>query len=86
MIGFAAITEARPFGHLLNAIDSYEGQPTTMAALKLAPLVFVRPIELRAAEWTELTLETKRWSIPDRRMKERRPHVVPLSEQALEII
>jgi integrase len=84
--GFAAITEAKSFGELLKAIDDYQGQPTTMAALKLAPLVFVRPIELRAAEWKEFDLDAARWSIPDRRMKEGRAHVVPLSEQALEII
>ncbi|MDA0680749.1 MAG: tyrosine-type recombinase/integrase, partial [Proteobacteria bacterium] len=84
--GFSAITEAPQFGELLNAIDSYSGQPATMAALKLAPLVFVRPIELRAAEWREIDLAAKRWSIPDERMKERRPHVVPLSKQAVVII
>ena len=83
--GFAAITEAKPFGELIRAISTYEGQPTTMAALKLAPLVFVRPIELRAAEWSEVDLEEARWSIPDRRMKERRPHVVPLASQSVSI-
>lgn len=84
--GFAAITEAKPFGALLKAIDGYDGQPATMAALKLAPLVFVRPIELRAAEWKEIDLDAARWSIPDKRMKERLPHVVPLSKQAIAII
>ena len=84
--GFAAITEAKPFGALLKAIDEYEGQPATMAALKLAPLVFVRPIELRAAEWGEFDLDAARWSIPDKRMKERLPHVVPLSKQTIAII
>jgi len=84
--GFAAITEAKPFGSLLAAIDGYEGQPTTQLALKLAPLVFVRPIELRAAEWAEIDLTASRWSIPDKRMKERRPHVVPLAKQAVKII
>ena len=84
--GFAAITEAKPFGSLLNAIDTYEGQPATMAALKLAPLVFVRPIELRLAEWKEFDLDAARWSIPDKRMKEGRAHVVPLPRQAVEIL
>jgi len=84
--GFAAITEAKPFGRLLDAIDSYDGQPTTKLALKLAPLIFVRPIELRAAEWGEFDLKGARWSIPDKRMKERRPHVVPLSKQAVAIL
>ena len=84
--GFAAITEAKPFGELLKAIDQYDGQPGTMAALKLAPLVFVRPIELRAAEWKEFDFDAARWSIPDHRMKERLPHVVPLSKQAITIL
>ena len=84
--GFAAITEAKPFGALLKAIDGYDGQPATMAALKLAPLVFVRPIELRGAEWREFDLDAARWSIPDKRMKEGLPHVVPLSKQVIAII
>lgn len=84
--GFAAITEAKSFGFLLNAIDQYEGYPGTMAALKLAPLVFVRPVELRAAEWCEFDIDAMRWSIPDHRMKERLPHVVPLSTQAAAIV
>lgn len=84
--GFPAITESKPFGALLNAIDTYDGQPSTMAALKLAPLVFVRPIELRAAEWSEFDLDMARWSIPEKRMKEGLPHVVPLSKQAISII
>ena len=84
--GFAAITKAKPFGALLRSIDAYEGQPTTMAALKLAPLVFVRPGELRAAEWAEIDVDEERWSIPQSRMKEKLPHEVPLSIQALTII
>ena len=84
--GFAAILDPEKFGQLLQAIDIYDGQPTTMAALRLAPLVFVRPGELRAAEWSEFDLDTQTWSIPDSRMKEGRPHNVPLSKQAVKII
>jgi integrase len=84
--GFAAILDPQEFGHLLNAIDSYEGYPSTMAALKLAPLVFVRPVELRAAEWSEIDLKAKKWSIPEGRMKEGQPHTVPVSKQAVKIL
>ena len=84
--GFSAITDERQFAGLLAAIDGFEGFSATMAALKLAPLVFVRPIELRAAQWSEIDLRAGKWSIPDSRMKERRPHLVPLSKQAKRII
>jgi integrase len=84
--GFAAITNPKPFGELLAAIDTYEGYPSTMFALKLTPLVFVRPIELRAAEWSEFDLKAGRWSIPAERMKERRAHLVPLSRQVKKLI
>jgi len=83
--GFAAILDPKRFGELLNAIEGYEGQPTTMLALRAAPLVFVRPLELRAAEWSEFDLDERAWSIPDRRMKEGLPHFVPLSKQAVSI-
>jgi integrase len=84
--GFSAILDPDKFGKLLQAIDIYDGQPTTMAALKLAPLVFVRPGELRAAEWSEFDLDARVWAIPDSRMKEGQPHSVPLSKQAVKII
>ena len=83
---FAAITEARPFGGLLRAIDGYEGQPSVMAALKLAPLLFVRPGELRKAEWREFDLDAARWLIPAERMKMGNEHIVPLSTQTVEIL
>ena len=78
----AAITEPREIGQLLRAIDSYSGQPTVVAALRLAPLVFVRPWELRGAEWSEIDLDRAEWLIPAERMKMKREHVVPLSKQA----
>jgi integrase len=71
---------------LLRAIDGFDGQPTTLAALKLAPLVFVRPGELRNAEWTEFDLDAAEWKIPASKMKMRQPHRVPLSRQSLAIL
>ena len=82
----AAITEPVKIGQLLRAIDGYQGQPATEFALKLLPLVFVRPGELRAAEWSEFDLETAEWRIPGSRMKMREPHVVPLSRQAVALL
>ena len=82
----AAIIDPAQIGHLLRAIDGYAGQPATHAALKLAPLVFVRPGELRQAEWSEFNFETAEWRIPAARMKMRDHHVVPLSRQAIEIL
>jgi len=84
-----AIVEPKAVGQLLRAIDGYEGSPVTLAALKLAPLVFVRPGELRQAEWAEIDLDADggpRWTIPAEKMKMRAAHVVPLSRQAVEII
>jgi integrase len=80
---FASITEPRAVGELLRAIQGYRGSFVTKCALKLAPLVFVRPGELRKAEWREFDLDAAQWRIPAERMKARDPHVVPLSEQAL---
>lgn len=82
----AAIVDPVGIGTLLRAIDGYYGLPTTKAALRLAPLVFVRPGELRHAEWAEFDLDAAEWRIPAAKMKMRRPHRVPLSRRALEII
>jgi integrase len=82
----AAIVDPAKIGTLLRAIDDYDGLPLTKLALKLAPLVFVRPGELRKAEWAEFDLERAEWRIPAAKMKMRRPHRVPLSTQALAII
>jgi len=83
---FAAITEPHRIGELLRAIDGYQGEPAMMAALKLAPLVFVRPGELRGAEWSEIDLEAAEWRIAAARMKMGREHIVPLSSQAVAIL
>jgi integrase len=81
----AAITEPDVLGELLRAIETYKGQLVTGAALKLAPLVFVRPGELRSAQWSEIDLRTAQWRIPGKRMKMKIDHIVPLSKQAIEI-
>lgn len=82
----AAITDPDAVGQLLRAIDSYEGHYVTQYALRLAPLVFVRPWELRGAEWQEINLKKAEWNIPAERMKMREPHLVPLSKQAVAIL
>ncbi len=82
----AAVTTPERVGELLRAIDGYEGTFVVASALKLAPLVFVRPGELRAAEWTELDLDQAEWRLPAERMKMRVPHLVPLSAQAVAIL
>lgn len=82
----AAITEPAVLGGLLRAIDGYAGDPATRAALKLSALLFVRPGELRHAEWSEFDLHAGEWNIPASKMKMRQPHLVPLSEQAVAIL
>lgn len=83
---FAAITEPKKAGELMRSIFDYGGHPYTVAALKLTPLVFVRPGELRTAEWAEIDLDAAEWRIPANKMKMKVDHLVPLSIQALEIL
>ncbi|HLX81912.1 MAG TPA: tyrosine-type recombinase/integrase [Burkholderiales bacterium] len=78
-----SITDAKGIGALLRAIDGYDGSPVTKCALRLASLTFVRPGELRRAEWAELNLDKSEWRIPGARMKMREQHIVPLSKQAV---
>ena len=82
----AAVTEPKAFGALLRAIDGYEGEPVTRAALRLLPLVFARPGELRHAQWSEIDLDAGQWVIPGARMKMGAAHVVPLSTQAVALL
>lgn len=82
----ASITEPKEIGALLRAIDDYSGHHITRCALKLAAYTFVRPGELRHAEWQEIDFEAAEWRIPAEKMKLRRPHVVPLSRQALAVL
>jgi len=83
---FAAITEPKQVGELMRSIFGYTGHPSAVAALKLAPLVFVRPGELRKAEWVEIDLNGAEWRIPGAKMKAGVDHIVPLSMQALDIL
>ncbi|MCG9098583.1 tyrosine-type recombinase/integrase [Laribacter hongkongensis] len=83
---FPTITDPIRIAELLRAIDGYQGTLPTLCALRLAPLVFVRPGELRKAEWSEIDLDGSTWIIPAERMKMREKHVVPLSEQAVSIL
>ena len=82
----ASLTDPAEVGALLRAIDGYEGQPVTAAALKLAPLVFVRPGELRGSRWAEFDLDGCEWRIPGQRMKIKEQHIVPLAHQAMTIL
>lgn len=82
----AAITDVAAIGGLLRAIDGYTGSVITRTAMQLAPFVFLRPGELRHAEWQEIDLEKAEWNIPGRKMKMGLPHLVPLSSQALALL
>jgi integrase len=82
----AAILDPARVGALLRAIDGFDGQVATKLALKLAPHVFVRPGELRQAEWSEIDLEAAVWRIPAAKMKMRQEHAVPLSKQSVAIL
>ncbi len=83
---FAAVTKPAEIGALLRAINGYQGQPSVIYALRLAPYVFVRPGELRGARWSEFDLETATWEISEKRMKMGRAHTVPLATQLVPII
>ena len=83
---YPAITDPLELGALMRAIDGYEGFYSVVGALRLAPLVFVRPGELRGAEWSEIDLEAAEWRIPAERMKMGVEHVVPLAHQAVAIL
>jgi len=82
----ASITEPKEVGPLIKALDGYQGTPVVRAALKLAPLTFVRPGELRHAEWSEINFDNAEWRIPAERMKMKSDHIVPLSKQSLDIL
>ena len=82
----AAITDPHAIGGLLRAMDAYQGSFVTRCALRLAPLLFVRPGELRQAEWAEFDLDAAQWNLPAEKMKMREPHLVPLAPQAVAIL
>lgn len=83
---YAAITDPQEVGALLRAIDAFDGFPASHYALKILPHVFVRPGELRLAEWHEFDFSKAVWTIPKERMKNRREHHVPLSRQAMAML
>lgn len=82
---YGAIIEAKRAGELLRAIDGYEGQTLTKIAMQLSAHVFVRPGELRHAEWSEIDMDAALWIIPADKMKMRKPHHIPLSRQSIEL-
>ncbi len=82
----ATITDAKRIGELLRAIQGFEGTFVVRAALLLTPYLFVRPGELRQAEWSEIDLEKAEWRIPAEKMKMRCIHIVPLCKQAVAIL
>jgi len=82
----ASLTEPGAVSELLRTIETYKGSLITRCALKLAPLTFVRPGELRHAEWSEINEEAAEWRIPAHKMKMRTQHIVPLSKQALAVL
>lgn len=82
----ASIVEPKKIGELLRTINEYSGSFITSTALKLSPLLFVRPGELRQAEWSEIDLEVAEWRIPPEKMKMRALHIVPLSTQAIDLL
>lgn len=87
----SAPTDPKIVAELVKAIDSFSGSPITKCALQLAPLLFVRPGELRSMEWVELDIDTPegimpQWNIPESKMKMKQPHLVPLSTQAVKLL
>jgi len=83
---FAAITNPSDVGKLLLAIDGYSGTQVVKTALQLSPLLLCRPGELRHMEWQELNFDQKLWEIPGHKMKAGTPHIVPLSQQAIQLV
>lgn len=83
---YAAITSPTDLGHLLLAIDAYQGEPAICHSLRILPYVFVRSGELRGAMWEEIDLDAAEWIIPAERMKMRRPHVIPLARQVVKLL
>ena len=83
---YATVTDPKVIGDLLRIIQGYQGGLIVRCALRLAPLLFVRPGELRRAEWAEIDLGKAEWRIPAEKMKARQKHTVPLSRQALALL
>lgn len=86
VVHHASITDPVRIGQLMQDIDTYTGNVLTKFALRLSPLLFLRPIEIRQAEWSEFDLDNAEWRIPAEKMKKSRPHIIPLSLQAISIV
>ncbi len=86
VVHYSALFDEVSVSSLLRAIEGYKGQPLTSIALRLTPHVFVRPGELRRAEWSEFDLKGALWTIPATKMKMREPHLVPLSRQSIALL
>ena len=82
----ASITNPKKLSKLLREIERYEGHDTTRLAIKFSMLVFLRPGEIRKAEWSEIDFERARWDVPAEKMKTKKDHIVPLATQAIEIL
>jgi len=82
----AALTDPKEVAPLLRALDGYQGHFVVKCALRLAPMLFVRPGELRHAEWPEMDLDEAVWNIPSHKMKMKQAHIVPLCRQSVEIL
>ena len=82
----AALTDPKEVADLLRAIDGFKGTFHVKCALKLAPMLFVRPGELRQMEWAEIDFEAERWNLPAAKMKMKTAHIVPLPRQAIDIL
>ena len=83
---FSAPTDPKAVAQMLKAIDGFTGSFVVQCAMKLAPMLFVRPGELLVAEWSEIDLDAAEWNIPGHKMKMKDPHLVPLSTQAVAIL
>jgi len=82
----AAVTDPKELGPLLRAMDTYQGSFVAQCALKLLPLLFCRPGELRHMEWCEIDFEARQVNIPGYKMKMKSDHIIPLSSQAIVIL
>ena len=83
---FATITDTKEIGRLLRDIDNYPGSIVVKAALQILPYVFLRSVELRGGEWSEVDFDKKEWRIPANRMKMKEKHIVPLSNQVIVLL
>jgi len=83
---FPTITDPKEIGQLLRAIDTLTGNAIAQNALLFLALTFVRPGELRTAEWVDIDFEKAEWRIPAEKMETKRPHIVPLSRQAVAVL